>query len=241
MKIAILSDIHGNLEALEAVLSDFEIQCPDSVVCLGDLIGYGPDPEAVIRRVIDYGFISLLGNHETALFKKSDRNWMNFQAKENNEVTETLLSQQSLDYCFRLSRIVLLENARFVHGCPPDSVLKYLHMLSDEEILKCLSTSEESPIFVGHTHKLALVSEHRNKVVRERLKEGVTLLDPDKKYIINAGSVGQPRDGNNKAKYILWDTVMSAIEVRALTYEVSVTAQKILQRGFPEAYAIRLR
>lgn len=241
MKVAILSDIHGNLEALEAVLSDLEIQRPDSVVCLGDMIGYGPDPEAVLRRIIDHGFISLLGNHETALFKKNDRNWMNFQAKENNEMTETLLSQQSLDYCFRLSRSVVLENARFVHGFPPDSVLKYLQMVSDEEILKCLSTSKESLIFVGHTHKLALISEHGNKVLRERLQEGVILLEPDRKYIINAGSVGQPRDGTNKAKYILWDATMSAIEVRALTYEISVTEQKIMQRGFPEAYAIRLR
>lgn len=241
MLIAVLSDIHGNLEALEAVISDLEVQNPDEVVCLGDLVGYGPDPEAVVRRVIDHGFSAVLGNHETALFSKRDRDWMNFQAKENNEQTELLLSKKSLEYCKEMPRYLTIGKECFVHGCPPDSVLKYLHMMTESEIQKGLGHSSQDRIFVGHTHKLALVWLDGQKVVREKLGEGRKILDKGKKYIINAGSVGQPRDGNNKAKYLLWDTQSLTLEVRALTYEVSVTEQKILQRGFPEAYAIRLR
>ena len=241
MKTAIISDIHGNLEAFEAVLSDLEVQCPDRVVSLGDMVGYGPDPEAVVRRMIDCGFISLLGNHETALFASKDRDWMNFQARENNIATAELLSQASIDYCRQLPRSVVFEGARFVHGCPPDSVLKYLHMLSDDELVKILTESDEKLIFTGHTHKLLLIFLEGGTVVKEPLREGTRLLDPNRKYLINAGSVGQPRDGNARSKYLLWDSITNSIEVRALTYESSVTAQKIIARGFPEAYAIRIR
>jgi len=240
MKVAILSDIHGNLEALEAVLADLKNQGPDQVICLGDLVGYGPDPEAVVQISIDQGFTAILGNHEAALISKKDRDWMNFQTKENSIATKALLSQPSLKHCIALPRSIIVEKARFVHGCPPDSVLKYLYLLTDNDISEIADELGERLCFVGHTHELVLVSVSRGQIVREQLKEGCHLLQEDRKYLINAGSVGQPRDMNRKAKYVLWDSSSGILEVRALSYPSHITADKILARGFPKAYAIRI-
>lgn len=240
MKIAILSDIHANLEALEAVLTDLETHHPELVVCLGDLVGYGPDPEAVVQRVIERGFISLLGNHEAALISKKDRDWLNFQAKDNNIATEALLSEPSMHYCTSLPRSVVYEGARFVHGFPPDSVLKYLYMQNDGDIFKMLALLPEPRIFVGHTHELKLVTISGSVIDWSPLREGLVQLEPEHRYLINAGSVGQPRDGTSSAKYLIWDSGEDTIEVRAVWYPAQRTAEKIVERGFPQAYATRL-
>ncbi len=240
MKIAVLSDIHGNLEALEAVVAELKESDVDHVVVLGDLVGYGPDPEKVVKRVMEEGYHSVLGNHEAALFSERDRNWMNFQTKENNEKTEELMSRECLAYCSELPSSIVFENGRFVHGCPPDSVLQYLNMISDSEIVKILEGAAENFNFVGHTHKLELVWLDSGEVKREKLKRGATNLDPAAKYLINCGSVGQPRDGDRKAKYLVWDSEKSCIEVCAVDYDAVKTAEKIDDLGFPKVYGTRL-
>ena len=240
MKIAVLSDIHGNLEALEAVVAELSRSDVEHVVVLGDLVGYGPDPEKVVKRVMKEGYLSVLGNHEAALSSERDRSWMNFQTRENNEKTEQLMSRECLEYCSELPSSVVFENGRFVHGCPPDSVLQYLNMISDVEIAKMLDAATEQFNFVGHTHKLELVWVEAGVVRREKLKEGVTTLKPGEKYLINCGSVGQPRDGDRKAKYLIWDSEKSCIEVCAVEYDASTTAEKINDLGFPKVYGTRL-
>lgn len=240
MRLAIISDIHGNLEALQAVLADVERQSPEVVICLGDLIGYGPDPEAVVQVIVEHGIESIIGNHETALNSARDRRWMNFQTRENNIATEKLLSRTALEYCTSLPRTLNRCNALFVHGCPPDSVLKYLSMLADGDIREALKTTCAPICFVGHTHELSLVAVTSHSITRDQLSEGSYQLDPDARYLVNAGSVGQPRDGNTKAKYVLWDAGSNLLEVRALTYPSHLTAEKILDRGFPATYAMRI-
>ena len=240
MRVAILSDIHGNLEALQAVLADIDRQSVDAVICLGDLIGYGPDPDAVVHSIVEHGIESIIGNHETALTSARDRNWMNFQARENNIATAELLSLMALDYCISLPRTLSRFNALFVHGFPPDSVLRYLSLLADGDIRKALKTAAERICFVGHTHELSLVSVMGDSVTRRQLNEGSYQLDPRTRYFVNAGSVGQPRDGNKKSKYVLWDAGSNRLEVRALTYPSHLTAEKILERGFPASYAMRI-
>mgnify|MGYP001819872246 FL=1 len=238
MKIAIISDIHGNLEALKAVLSDLETFRPDRIVCLGDLIGYGPDPEAVINTIVDLGITCVLGNHEAALTSQKELGWLNFLARENNIDTKALLSEKSLAFCTSLPRSVSFEDARFVHGCPPDSILKYLYMLEDEEIAELLKTLPESRFFVGHTHELQIIMVGRSEISRTKLTEGSLKLDEDKTYLINVGSVGHPRGGNSKAKYVLWDSEDGTLEVRGVPYPAQLTAEKIIARGFPRAYAM---
>ncbi len=240
MKIAVISDIHANLEALEAVLSDIESQQPDRIICLGDLVGYGPDPDEVVRRVRESGITCVLGNHEAALSSEKALGWLNFLARENNIATKALLSDQSLAYCAALERACSFENASFVHGCPPDSIRRYLYKLSDEDAADIAAKLPEKFFFVGHTHDLRLITVDKGAVIRSKLKEGRIQLEDDKKYLINVGSVGHPRDGNSRAKYVLWDSAAGLLDVRGIAYPAHITAQKIIDRGFPKVYALCL-
>jgi len=240
MRLAILSDIHGNLEAFQAVIHDISRREVDGIVSLGDMVGYGPDPEEVVQGVLRLQSHSLLGNHEDALFSEVARRWMNFQARENNIQTELLLSPESLAYCRGLPRSLHLGELLFVHGYPPDSVFAYLYNQSDRKIADLFATSPASFFFVGHTHDLELIRRRGEDIVRETLDEGRLRLEPGEKYIINAGSVGQPRDGDKRAKYLIWDTAACELAVLCIPYDFRRTARKILARGFPEIYAERL-
>jgi predicted phosphodiesterase len=241
MKVAVLADIHGNLEAFEAVRVDLLQQGADRVICLGDNIGYGPDPEKVVCRLRQLGYSSVLGNHEFALKDERGRRWLNFQAAENNIETEKLLSDESKVYCCRLPLFLAFEGGHFVHGYPLDSVLRYLDRQSDEKIAALFEATEPALFFVGHTHKLELVTGQKGGITRRILGLETVELESDKKYIVSCGSVGQPRDGDYRAKYFLWDIGTRRLEIRFVDYDNLTTMKKIRDRGFPESYAIRLR
>lgn len=241
MRIAVLSDIHSNLEALEAVTADLKQRFVDRVICLGDNVGYGPDPQEVVELIRLEGFFSVLGNHEFAFGDQRGRRWLNFQAAENNEATEELLSSENRDYCCALPACLELEGAHFVHGYPRDNVFRYLNKQSDERIASLFAYSSSSLFFLGHTHNLQVITMEEDKVRRARLAEGIVKLAVGRKYIFNCGSVGQPRDGDNRAKYLIWDTCESEVEVRCVAYDFQATMAKIRKLGFPEVYALRLR
>lgn len=241
MRIAILSDIHGNLEAFHAVIGDLGRREVGPIVSLGDMIGYGPDPEAVVQEVRDLQCLSILGNHEASLIGEGARRWMNFQAQENNLQTETLLSPENLAYCRSLPRSLQLGELLFVHGYPPDSVFAYLFNQSDQKIAKLFASSRGIIFFVGHTHDLQMIRQDSEKIIREPLAEGRRQLALGGNYIVNAGSVGQPRDGDNRAKYLIWDSETRELEVLFIPYDFNATARKVLELGFPDAYAERLR
>ena len=240
MKIAVLSDIHGNLEALEAVNHDLQWRGAERIFCLGDNIGYGPDPEAVVQLIRQQGYISILGNHELALRDARARKWFNFQAEENIIATAKLLSPASLTYCENLPLFLEFCQARFVHGFPPDSVFCYLSQQSDEKLLELFNAVTVSIFFLGHTHIPELASMKNGVLTRRRLEQEKLFLAERQKYIINAGSVGQPRDGDKRAKYLLWDDEARTLEVLFVAYDQSKTMAKIRALGFPEAYALRL-
>lgn len=240
MMIAVLADIHGNFEALKAVLKDAEQFSLDSIISLGDNVGYGPDPDDVVDLLRARGVESVLGNHEFALCDPRGRNWLNFQAAENNEMTRELLSRENLRYSCELPLFMEREGGYFVHGFPKDSVFRYLTKQSDERVLQLFKDYHASRFFVGHTHDLQLVHEDNGSVQRTPLGKGVHKLDGHKKYIVNSGSVGQPRDGDRSAKYILWDYRKETLEVRYVPYDVRRTVDKIARRGFPKAYGLRL-
>ncbi|MDR3631855.1 MAG: metallophosphoesterase family protein [Desulfocapsaceae bacterium] len=240
MRLAILSDIHGNLEAFESVRADIRLQGTDGVICLGDMIGYGPDPEDVIQGVRDLQCRTVLGNHEASLFSGKARSRMNFQARENSIRMEHLISEKSLAYCRNLPSFLHSGEAWYVHGYPPDSVFIYLFNQSDQKIADLFDTDQASLYFVGHTHDLRMATRHLGEVYRSSLTKGRIRLEKNNKYIINVGSVGQPRDGSNQAKYVIWDDETRDLEIRFIPYDISKTVQKIHARGFPAIYAERL-
>lgn len=240
MRIAVLSDIHGNLEAFREVLRDLEVVQPDRVVCLGDAVGYGPDPETVVRLLQSHGIPTVLGNHEWALAHPNHLEWFNPSARLSLERTAELLSPEILRIVTAWPVTIHVEGALCVHGCPPDSVTRYLFEVVPEEFPVLFSTYAEPLCFVGHTHQLRWVRWDGDRGSSGRLLGEVLRLHPSDRYIINVGSVGQPRDGDNRAKYVVWDTTAQTVQVHRVPYDIAKTAEKILALGFPRINADRL-
>lgn len=240
MKIAVISDIHGNMDAFSAVLEDIDRIGADAFVCLGDSIGYGPEPEQVVSKIRELNIPSILGNHELALTNRENLKWFNPAAQKSLIKTFEMLSEASINYICGLKTCIVSNNLRFVHGFPPDSITTYLFQISNAKLKKAFENLKEKICFIGHTHELEIASFDGNTVTRSPLKKGVMFLFDEKKYIINAGSVGQPRDGSNHAKYLIWDTSSYLIDVRFVPYDVAATIKKIRQAGLPEAHARRL-
>lgn len=240
MRTAVLSDIHGNHEALEAVLEDIEGRAIDRMVSLGDNVGYGPEPERVLQTLGERRIPSVLGNHELGLVDASFLSWFNPTARKSLAITRGLLAPESIERLRAMDRRFSVGSALFVHGCPPDSVTRYFFEVYDAEWRRLFQRMAEPICFVGHTHELALVEYDENELAQHILGCGVHRLKADRRYVVNAGSVGQPRDGDRRAKYVIWDEEDHAIEVRCLAYDVDKTVRKILELGFPRVNARRL-
>ena len=240
MKTAILSDIHGNATALRAVLADLEAFTVDLVISLGDNIGYGPEPEAVVSMLRKGNIPSVIGNHELAINRPDFLKWFNPTARTSLEKTRKMISPETTAYISKLGYCMVLGNCRFVHGFPPGSPTVYLFEVTPQKLKNTLERMNDWICFVGHTHLLEIISLKGNEVHREFLKEGEFHINLDEKYIINAGSVGQPRDGDNNAKYLIWDAEASKVIVRYVPYDVDETVRKIYQAGLPEQHAWRL-
>lgn len=240
MKTAIISDIHANAVALREVLKSIEKAGIDHIVCLGDIIGYGPEPEAVMEIIIDRNIPTVIGNHELAIKQPAFLEWFNPNARMSLEMTRTMLSEESFSFIDNMPNSITENGCRFVHGYPPDSPTIYLFEMPDERIEETLKEMTEHVCFVGHTHELILVSAQGDEIERRIMNREVINLESDKKYIINSGSVGQPRDGNNYAKYLIYNDDKDQISIKFVPYNINETIGKIYQAGLPEQHAWRL-
>ena len=240
MRIAIISDIHGNLDAFEQVLADIDRANIDEVISLGDNIGYGPQPEEVVELVQARRIDSVIGNHELAVKHPKYMSWFNPVARESLEKTIELLSDRTLGYIAAQQAYFVRHECRFVHGFPPDSALIYLFQIPDHRIQKEIEQLDEQICFVGHTHMLEMIRYDGHACHKSSLKKGVLNLDKNSKYIFNIGSVGQPRDGDNRAKYAIWDSSQSTLDIRYLAYDIGSVVEKIKKVGLLEQHARRL-
>jgi len=240
MRLAVLSDIHGNNDALQPVLADLDACGADCIVCLGDCVGYGPEPDAVVRAIRDRSIACIYGNHEAAVIETSHLNWFNHLARRSLEKTIGMLSPESLAFIKALPASLVVGDCRCVHGYPPESAKTYLFEKSLPELKATLETAAERVCFVGHTHDLELVSYCGGVAARGVLHRGITRLDTKARYIVNVGSVGQPRDGDNRAKYVIYDQADQIVEVRCVSYDIAATAAKIIAAGLPKTHADRL-
>ena len=240
LKLAIISDIHGNFEAFRRVLSDIETVSVDDIVCLGDCIGYGPEPEEVVAEIRRRQIPTIMGNHELAVCNLSQLAWFNPLAQASLKITLTMLSEASINYIRLLPTTLVVAQCLCVHGYPPDSVRTYLFQKPPEALVKTINAMNETICFVGHTHDIELVSYDGRRLGRCALDKGCIDLNPNHRYIINVGSVGQPRDGNNNAKYAVYDTKSHSLEIRFVPYDIAATAAKIKAAGLPENHARRL-
>ncbi|MBW1727235.1 MAG: metallophosphatase family protein [Deltaproteobacteria bacterium] len=240
MKVAIISDIHGNLDAFGQVLNDIEASGIDAVVCLGDNVGYGPEPEQVIRQVRERNIPCVMGNHERAVLDGEYLNWFNPAARRSLQQTKTLLSEESFNYIRGMKSSLVIHESRFVHGFPPDSMNIYLFQVSKDTLEQTFGEMKERLCFVGHTHELKLIGFDDKISQYISLGKGTVPLHKGRKYIVNVGSVGQPRDRNNNAKYVIWNTSKDSLEVRFVPYDIAAVVSKIMAAGLPKVHADRL-
>lgn len=243
MRLAILSDIHGNFRALEAVLEDIEHQNIDTVITLGDNIGYGPEPEQVVVELIKRGIPSVMGNHELGLISPHYFGRLNFLTQESLDITRSLLSQKSLTWLANLRPVIISNKTRFCHGCPPSSMTRYLYAPSDVRLTRIFQSYQEILCFSGHTHMLNLFEQrHTGEIIKKKLDFQPVSLDQQNRYLVIVGSVGQPRDSlSDKAKYAVWDTLASNCAIHQIPYDVDTTIRLLKRHNFPPQNAKRLK
>ena len=240
MRIAVIADIHGNFEAFKEVLAGIRTDHVDRIISLGDNVGYGPDPEPVMALIRDHKIDSVLGNHEMAMKDNSFIAWFNPLAQKALLYTRENLSALSFEQIRTFPKSLVVDDMRFVHGAPPSSPVLYLFQIPDARLVKRLDVLEERIFFVGHTHELMLIDYYGKDIRRNDLYPGEIHLEKGKKYMINVGSVGQPRDMDKRAKYVLYDTESGLLTVKSVDYPNTITADKIIRAGIPKQYAEKL-
>ncbi len=239
-RLAIISDPHSNFEALSEVLADIETYAVDEIICMGDAIGYGPQPQEVCDLLREKDVTLIQGNHEQGLINIYHLGTFNQPAKDALRQTREMISDETYEWLISHPKYLVKHGCRFVHGTPPDSAKAYIWKYEKTmgEIFKRFT---EDVCFVGHTHDLMRFT-YADGTASDKLPlpEGDTVLEPNMRHLVNIGAVGQPRDGDNRAKYALYDTESRTVSMRFIPYDIKKTAELIQQHGFNRAFADRL-
>jgi diadenosine tetraphosphatase ApaH/serine/threonine PP2A family protein phosphatase len=236
--LAIVSDIHGNLEALETVLADLDRRKPDAVVCLGDFVGYGASPNPCIELLRPRIEAAVLGNHDDAAIGSATLEGFNHEAARAARWTRDQLTPEYHDYLKALPMSVRWHDAHLVHASPSEPEAWH-YVLSPAEADYEMGCFEGPMCFIGHSHYPGNFQFDGSRSLYTR--QSKVNLEKGKRYLINVGSVGQPRDGDPRAAYLLWDQRAKSLEHVRLDYDVEAAAARIRQAGLPAFLAERLR
>ena len=233
MKYFIFSDIHGNLEALAGVLQQINDFLPDKIICLGDVVGYGPNPNECIQQVSQKADLTIMGNHDHAVLGLTEITYFNQYAKTAILWTKQVVTEENLailrSYPFRES----MGNILFVHSTPlhPERWDYIFNLLEGRYYLQHL---QEQVCFIGHSHQpLFFEQDEKGHVAYDRKPEFSLTVRNGCKYIVNVGSVGQPRDGKPEAAFATYDTEYQRIEVKRLAYDFNETQKKMIDANLP--------
>jgi predicted phosphodiesterase len=242
LRFLILSDIHANWEALEAVLRDAADQRYQAVLCLGDIVGYGPNPNEVTAWVRAHADVVIRGNHDKACSGAAAFDSFNSAAQCSSRWTRDELLEEHAQWLHNLDRgPVLVEDFDLVHGAPDDED-RYIFHEHEAEI--GLLHAEERLTFFGHTHvQGGFIGEpyrRRFEVARLNALPSQIAIVPDRMYLLNPGAVGQPRDGDARAAYCVYDSGARVVEFYRVDYDIRTVQEKILARGLPQELAFRL-
>ncbi len=240
MRYAVFSDVHGNLEALETVLADAGRQRADVYLCLGDTVGYGPDPNECASRVESLGGPALVGNHDLAALGALDTSAFSPLAHAAIEWTIGMVTAETRRWLGTLPHRIDDRMFLAVHGSPRDPIEEYILDLPTS--LAIFSEYPFSLCLAGHSHiPGAFVLETDGTLSARSLPAGEPVrLARTSRYIVNAGSVGQPRDGDPRACYLLMETKPRTVTLRRLAYPFAATQEKMAVRGLPAPLAERL-
>jgi predicted phosphodiesterase len=233
MHIAIISDIHGNLEALNSVLQYLKDNAIEEIYCLGDIVGYGPNPNECVELISKHCKKVVMGNHDHAALGLTSTEYFNDFAKLSTYWTSNNLNQKNKRYLLSLDFVDNLNDFLLVHSTPSEPSMWH-YILSEVDAHHEFNFFKEKICFIGHSHFPIIF--HKTGYTRDK----VVRLNNGNKYIVNVGSVGQPRDGNPKTCLCVYNTEEDGIEYVRLDYDIDKTREKIIKAGLPVFLADRL-
>lgn len=238
MKAAIIGDIHSNLEALQAVIKNIKKRRIKRTFCVGDLVGYGANPNECIELCLKEAHAIVAGNHDYAAVDKTDVRTFNPVAAEAIRWTQNNTKKENLDKLKSLKLSTTVDSILLVHASPIKPEM-WNYLFSLEEFEHEFSSFKEKVCFIGHSHIPSAAFQDANGYT-DFLRENPFPLIAKRKYIINVGSVGQPRDLDPRASYAIYDGNNNSIEIIRLEYNIPLAQQKIIDAGLPEVLADRL-
>lgn len=229
MLVALISDIHSNLAALEAVLRVIDDEAPDRTYCLGDVVGYGAEPEACVRLVRERCHATVLGNHDLAVATGEGAEYLPLDGQIAAEHNREALSAASIEWIQSLPLVHVDDTGTYAHASPQKPA-HWLRLDSFSVVQEQFNHFETDICFVGHTHQPATMSRTL----------GIFRVRPGHRFLVNVGSVGQPRDGDARACITWFDTEAVTTRLERVPYNVDVAARRILDAGLPTGLAHRL-
>jgi predicted phosphodiesterase len=238
MRVAVVSDIHSNLHALEAVLAAIDAEAPDELWCLGDLVGYGPRPNECCAMIAERADVCLAGNHDLAVRGTIDLAEFHGDAGLAASWTRDVLEAQWQALLQRLEPEGTAHGVALYHGSARDPIWEYV--LDDEAALATLELAGSSLVLVGHSHVALRVVQSGDELEGGVAQAGTELEVRDVRALLNPGSVGQPRDGNPRAAYLLLDLDAQHASFRRVEYDIERTQREMRDAGLPEMLAGRL-
>lgn len=238
MRYALVSDIHGNLEALEAVIAELSKQGIDRYLCIGDVVGYGADPSRCIDIVRSLKPEALIaGNHEWGVTGSLELGYFSEYARAAVIWTKKILSASEIEYLNSFKLLYEGDDFVLVHGglVEPD---KFPYIMDSDDAWETMRLMKKPLTFIGHTHVAEIYYSDKDKA-RETIEPRISIGN-DKLYVINSGSVGQPRDMDPRASFAIYDSDKRTVEIRRVVYDIEKAQAKILKTGLPKMLALRL-
>ena len=239
MRIGIFSDVHANIEALTTVLEAYESERIDKYVCIGDTVGYGASPNECCDVIRNLAAFTILGNHDAAVAGRMDYSYYYDAARNALDLHARLLTTENMTWLKSLPYEVRDGDVTFCHGSPIN-LEEFEYIFSTEQAARCLDIWDElsTITFIGHSHlckSFALTRSEVFEVVAEKF-----VLRPEHRYIVSVGSVGQPRDYDNRASYTIYDTEEKTFEFKRVAYDIDTAAQKIFSSELERNFGNRL-
>jgi diadenosine tetraphosphatase ApaH/serine/threonine PP2A family protein phosphatase len=239
MRIGIFSDTHANIEALTAVLDAFKAERIDKYVCLGDTVGYGASPNECCDLVRELAAFTILGNHDAAVAGRMDYSYYYDAARNALDKHAGELTEKNMAWLKGLPYEVREEDLSFCHGSPIN-LEEFEYIFSTEQAARCIEIWDDlaTVTFIGHSHlckSFALTKEEVFEVIAPKF-----IIRPEHRYIISVGSVGQPRDYDNRASYTIFDSVEKTFEFKRVAYDIDLAAQKIFDSDLERNFGNRL-
>jgi predicted phosphodiesterase len=238
MRVAVVSDIHSNLQALEAVLAAIEADAPDELWCLGDLVGYGPRPNECCAAIAGRADLCLAGNHDLVVLGTLDMADFAGEAAAAAQWTRGVLDEDARGFLTPLEPQAKRDGVALYHGSARDPVWEYV--LSDEAAWWTFQATTEPLVLVGHSHVPLTISFDGESLTGGVAEDGAEVDLAEERWLLNPGSVGQPRQGDPRAAYLLLDLDARRAIFRRAEYDIERTQREMREAGLPEMLAARL-